>query len=259
MRRVAAMLVLASTCALAQRPHRRVMLAVFGHPDDESLSGPVLARYAREGAKVYLAIATKGEKGTNERAGIPAGEPLAKVRRAEAECSCRELGIEAPIFLEANDGELGAITNPIGRNVERLADKLAEVIGNMKPDVVITGGPEGGDGHPDHRLTADAVVQVIEALPPGIRFYYGGFSPAQAEPLAKIWDTWHPTDPFYLTVRVAVSKEDQKANRRAIECHKSQFSQEEAQKYADALDMAWREGVWFQPWFGEHKSDDLFK
>jgi LmbE family N-acetylglucosaminyl deacetylase len=43
-----------------------VILAVFAHPDDETFVGPVLARYAREGVKVYLAIATKGEKGTSD-------------------------------------------------------------------------------------------------------------------------------------------------------------------------------------------------
>jgi GlcNAc-PI de-N-acetylase len=43
----------------------RVILAVFAHPDDEAFVGPVLARYARAGVKVYLAIATKGEKGTS--------------------------------------------------------------------------------------------------------------------------------------------------------------------------------------------------
>jgi len=257
MRQVACVLLLLASTG-AQRPSR-VLLAVFGHPDDESLAGPVLARYAREGVKVYLAIATKGEKGTNERVHIAAGDALAKIRRDETACSCRELGIEAPIFLEANDGELGAITDPIGRNVEALATRIGYLISELKPDVVIAGGPEGADGHPDHRLTTDAVTQVVQALPPGTRLFFVGYPAAHAKALAKIWDTWHPTDPAFLTVRVAVSKADLQANRRSIECHKSQFSPEEARAYADALDGGWDQGVWFRPWFGEQKSNDLFK
>ena len=57
MKHAALILLLASVAAAQQKP--RVMLAVFAHPDDETVAGPVLARYAREGAKVYLAIATK--------------------------------------------------------------------------------------------------------------------------------------------------------------------------------------------------------
>lgn len=98
MKRVAFLLFLlcAAMAGAQQRP--RVLLAVFAHPDDETFVGPVLARYAREGVKVYLAIATKGEKGTSKRAGIPAGDPLAATRRAEATCACQQLGIEPPIF-----------------------------------------------------------------------------------------------------------------------------------------------------------------
>src|SRR5215831_3392562 len=95
---------------------QRVLLAVFAHPDDETFAGPVLARYAREGAKVYLAIATKGEKGADEHAPIPPGEALAKARRAEAECACEKLGVQPPIFFDLSDGELGAMTNPLGKN-----------------------------------------------------------------------------------------------------------------------------------------------
>jgi LmbE family N-acetylglucosaminyl deacetylase len=59
-------LLLFTTLSAGAERHPRVILAVFAHPDDETFVGPVLARYAREGVKVYLAIATKGEKGTSD-------------------------------------------------------------------------------------------------------------------------------------------------------------------------------------------------
>ena len=60
-------LLLGASLAMAQQ-QPGILLAVFAHPDDETFAGPVLARYAREGVKVYLAVATKGEKGADERA-----------------------------------------------------------------------------------------------------------------------------------------------------------------------------------------------
>ena len=65
MKQAAFLLVLLSA-SMAVAQQQRVLLAVFAHPDDETFAGPVLARYAREGVKVYLAIATKGEKGADE-------------------------------------------------------------------------------------------------------------------------------------------------------------------------------------------------
>ncbi len=58
-------LLLLTTLSPGAEKRPRVILAVFAHPDDEAFVGPVLARYAREGVKVYLAIATKGEKGAS--------------------------------------------------------------------------------------------------------------------------------------------------------------------------------------------------
>jgi LmbE family N-acetylglucosaminyl deacetylase len=260
-KQVALFLLLACATALAQQP-RRAVLAVFAHPDDETWVGPVLARYAREGAKVYLAIATKGEKGVNDRAGIAAGEPLAKVRREEATCACREMGIEPPIFFGLNDGELGAIKWPLGRDVQEVADQVGKLIAELHPTAVITWGMDGGYGHPDHRLVADAVTQAIQASTGGAKLYYVGFSPEQVKMQNEFWPKslpWHATELEYLTVHVAVAKGDQLASHRALECHKSQFSTEEMQKLESALDGAWQQGVLFRPWFGDHKSDDLLK
>jgi len=252
------LLLMCASGAAQQKQH--VLLAVFAHPDDESTVGPVLARYAREGDKVYVAIATKGEKGTNDRAKIPAGEALAKVRSNEAACACRELGIEAPILFGLSDGELGAIANPLGRDIQEVADRVEKLISELHPDVVVTWGPDGGYGHPDHRLVSDAVTQVIQSSKANVKLYYVGFSPEQLRLVNEIWPMkWHGTDPAYLTVNVPFSKNDEAAFHRALECHKSQFSQGEAKKFENALDQGWNGRVSFRPWFEDHRSDDLFK
>jgi LmbE family N-acetylglucosaminyl deacetylase len=171
----------------APPPHTRVLLAAFAHPDDETFAGPTLTRYAREGVHVYLAIATKGEKGATDFAKISVGESLAAARRAEATCACRELGIEPPILFNLNDGELGAVTNPLAKNIHSVADSVQRLIDQLHPQVIITWGPDGGYGHPDHRLVSDAVTQVVQSQKSDIKLYYPGLTPAQAKPLNAIW------------------------------------------------------------------------
>ena len=262
MKRLAFFFLLVCAASVEAQQRSRVILAVFAHPDDETTVSPVLARYAREGAKVYLAIATKGEKGTNEHAGIPAGEPLAKVRREEIACACQQLGIEPPILFELNDGELGAITNPLGQNIQAVADNVEKLIAKLNPQVVITWGPEGGYGHPDHRLVSDAVTQAVQSLSGSVKLVYPGLTAAQLETVNRIWPTgihWHATDESYLTVRVPFTPKDQAAYHLGLECHKSQFTADQMQKMEKAFDAA-REGVVsFRPWLGNWKANDLFQ
>ena len=264
MKKLGFLILLMCTAKVEAQQRPRVILAVFAHPDDETTVSPVLARYAREGAKVYLAIATKGEKGTNEHAGIPAGEPLAKVRREEIACACKQLGIEPPILLELNDGELGAITNPLGQNIQAVADNVEKLIAKLSPQVVITWGPDGGYGHPDHRLVSDAVTQVVQSSgkSPKPKLLYPGLTAEQLKTVNSIWPAgihWHTTDASYLTVRVPFTQKDQAAYHLGLECHKSQFTSDQMQKMEKAFDAA-RDGiVSFRPWFETWKTDDLSK
>ena len=262
MRRIALFLCLLSASTAAAPQPQRVLLAVFAHPDDETFVGPVLARYARQGATVYLAIATKGEKGANAHAGIPAGDPLATARHAEAVCACQQLKIEPPIFLDLNDGELGAMTNPLGKNVQAVADNVEKLIAKLHPQAIVTWGPDGGYGHPDHRLVSDAVTQAVQSQNSPVKLYFAGFTPDQAKPLNSSWLSalpWHTTDPAYLTVNISFTAEDQAAYHRAFECHKSQYTAEEFAAIEKGLDNGWNGHVSLRPWSTLRKSQDLFK
>jgi LmbE family N-acetylglucosaminyl deacetylase len=248
--------------ALPPPPQPRVLLAVFAHPDDEAFMGPILARYAREGVKVYLAIATKGEKGVNNFAKIPAGEPLAATRRAEATCACQQLGIEPPIFFNLNDGELGAMTNPLAKNIHAVSDNVQKLIDELHPQVIVTWGPDGGYGHPDHRLVSDAVTEVIQSQKSSIKLYYPGLTPEQAKPLNSVWPAslqWHTIDPAYLTVNVTYAKQDEAKYQHAFECHKSQYTPEIFQALEQAVDRGWHGTVSFREWNSTRSSADLFQ
>ena len=58
---------------------KRTVLAVFAHPDDESVVALLLAKYANEGHDVYLAVITSGQIG-NANTDIPKGEAGRRAR-----------------------------------------------------------------------------------------------------------------------------------------------------------------------------------
>src|SRR5947209_8861728 len=133
MRRYFLLLIFIAQLAFAA-PKPKVILGVFAHPDDETMVGPVLARYAKQGVDVYLAYATSGERGAKPFGGIPAGEKLGEARRAEAACAAQALGAKPPIFFGVMDGDLGAMTSPIGKNTEAVTDEVTKLLDQLHPD-----------------------------------------------------------------------------------------------------------------------------
>jgi len=248
---------------VAQASPRR-LLAVFAHPDDETIVGPLLARYAREGAEVHLAIATDGSLGVREHAGIPAGEKLAAARAEEARCACRELGIHPPVLVGLPDG---GMQEEVSKTA--LAREVTRLFAEIEPDVVITWGPDGVSGHTDHRIVSDIVTQVYQSAgtPPG-RLYYVGLSTEGVEALSRALSSKGGALPMkvltvrdrYLPVRVAYEKRDTEAAARALACHASQYTPEEQ---AALLGMARQvEGgaIALRLWFGDSGSaTDLFE
>jgi LmbE family N-acetylglucosaminyl deacetylase len=236
----------------------RTLLAVFAHPDDETLVAPLLSAYARRGVHVQLALVTDGEKGTQAHAGIPAGPELAKVRAEEARCSCRALGIEPPLLLGFKDGELGEQSRPPWGPLAEVRAAIGKVLQEVRPDAVITFGPEGAYGHPDHRLVGAVVTELVQSGAEGApaRLFYPGF-PKDRLPKLGGGIPWSPTDPRFLTVHVPYERRDLSASRAALACHKSQFRAEELEPLAQFMDQVLGGRQYLRPWFGG-AADDLF-
>ncbi len=237
------------------------ILAVFAHPDDEELVGPLLAAYARRGTRVQLAIVTDGEKGVTPHAGIAAGPELARVRADEARCACRALGIPEPLLLGFKDGELGRIARPPWGPLAEVEARLAELFAQLRPDVVITFGPEGGYGHPDHRLVGVVVTQLVQRGTEGApaALLYPGFPKDRLPTTLPAGEApWSPSDPRFLTVRVPYAPADLAATRAALACHKSQFRADQVDPLAGFLDQVLGGRVYLRPWFGEAAADDVF-
>jgi LmbE family N-acetylglucosaminyl deacetylase len=246
--------------ALAQEPEARTLLAVFAHPDDETVVAPMLARYAREGVKVVLAIATDGQKGVREHAGIAAGAPLAEARAAEARCACEKLGIEPPVLIGLEDGALNR-----GENGAALLEALEKLFADLQPDVVVTWGPDGVTGHPDHRLVSAHVTEVYQrrerAKPRHL--YYVGLSATGMERLAASGAA--PPMPartvsdHYLPLRVAYTEADATSASRALACHESQYTPEERAALGGMARAVEGGAIALRPWFVKSApATDLF-
>src|SRR5256714_15132339 len=134
------------------------VLAVFAHPDDERVIGPLLSRLSREGRETHLVIATDGSKGVTDFAHIPAGAQLAAARTKEATCAANRLGVRKLHLIGLPDGGLASF-----ESLGKLRTALAAIIDSVKPAAVITVGPEGGTGHPDHRLVGNVNNPIIES------------------------------------------------------------------------------------------------
>jgi N-acetyl-1-D-myo-inositol-2-amino-2-deoxy-alpha-D-glucopyranoside deacetylase len=250
-----------STSQIAAQSVSKTLLAVFAHPDDETVAAPILARYARDGAQVYMIFATNGAAGVAHTS-IAAGAELAQVRGEEARCAANALGIQPPILLGFPDAQLGSYREDPSRLFQLTARIQAEVE-RLRPGAVITWGPDGGTGHPDHRLVSSIVTQLVRAGAPGMpeRVFYASFPPGSFHSMNPTREEppFYTPLPKYFTVRVAFSPDDFEASRRAMVCHKSQYSDEVVQRVSDYSRNALKGEMALAPLFPTGATTDLFR
>lgn len=128
--------------------NRDTLLAVFAHPDDESLvAGGTLAQYASEGWQTALICATRGEWGPISDESLADYENLGKVREGELRAACEALGISGLQFLDIDDGGVGLLDVD---EQERTLEKIVRAVRQLQPRLIITFGPDGLYGHDDH-------------------------------------------------------------------------------------------------------------
>lgn len=188
------------------KPNR--MLVVLAHPDDESFAvGGTLAKYARQGIQVVLLCATRGEAGISGLANEEAG----KIRELELLQAAKYLGIEVH-FLGYQDGELSKA------NPHKLLEHIACWIDTVQPQVVLTFGPDGVSGHPDHVTISNTVTQAVEQFFPKVCLLY--ISPSESTVLGcgVSSSSANPATPL-----ISVDISDYKLEKiRAIQSHVSQ-------------------------------------
>ena len=149
------------------------LLLMHAHPDDEAIStGGAMMKAREAGHRVVLVTATRGEVGEiynmDEQS---TRQRLGEVRTKELENASRMLGVNRGEFLGYRDsGMVGTADNenpksfhqaPLGEAAERLAAILRE----EKPEVIVTYAADGTYGHPDHikaHQVTHAALDILE-------------------------------------------------------------------------------------------------
>jgi N-acetyl-1-D-myo-inositol-2-amino-2-deoxy-alpha-D-glucopyranoside deacetylase len=177
------------------------VLAVHAHPDDETLStGALLATWAAAGLPATVVTCTRGERGEVIGGALAHlegnGPALAAHREGEVAAAAAALGV-TQLFLDAlpavaaggavryedsgmawlGTGLAGAAAELpagalVGVPLDEAAGRLAELIRDRRPDLVVTYEPGGGYGHPDHvrahAITTRAVELAAGAWTPAV-------------------------------------------------------------------------------------------
>lgn len=143
----------------------RTILAVFAHPDDESLAcGGTLARAADAGARVVLLCASRGQRGSTSDPSLAPDGDLGRVRAHELRDAAAILGIAEVTILDHPDGDLR------WAHVPQLHAEIVMTIERCRPDAIITFGEDGLYWHLDHigvhERTCTAVLSLGDASPP---------------------------------------------------------------------------------------------
>jgi LmbE family N-acetylglucosaminyl deacetylase len=241
-------------------------MAVLAHPDDESLGvGGTLAKYASEGADVFLLTATRGDSGRYR--GHRLGDPehpgslaLADIREAELRAAASALGIREVSLLDYHDQQLDRA------NPREVITSIVQHLRRVQPDVVVTFGPDGAYGHPDHiAISQFTTAAIIAAASPA--FPDAGADAARPHTVSKFYyiawpqSTWTA---YQAAFRKLVSKVDGVERQvvpwpdweitsvidtrsfwptvwRAISCHGSQIVEYEALRSLSPEDQ---EALW---------------
>jgi LmbE family N-acetylglucosaminyl deacetylase len=138
----------------------KTILAISAHPDDiEFGCGGTMFKFKEKGFDMYLIVATNGENGF-KIAHKPQKERI-KIRYNEQKKAARMLDIKKIFFLHYRDGYL--------RNDGRLRDRIAKIIKQVKPEIIISFDPsyKAFDNinlnHRDHRAIAEASFDAVFA------------------------------------------------------------------------------------------------
>jgi LmbE family N-acetylglucosaminyl deacetylase len=122
------------------------LMAVFAHPDDESLgTGGTLAYYSASGVETHLVTATRGERGRFfDNDNRPSDEEVGRVREQELRAAAAELGVRSVTVLDYLDGELDRADPAEAQR------RIVRELRAKRPHAVLTFAHDGAYGHPDH-------------------------------------------------------------------------------------------------------------
>lgn len=146
------------------------LLVALAHPDDETFGvGGVMARAVDEGHRVVIVCATRGEVGEIADPSLATPETLGEVRERELRAAAAALGVTEVHFLGYRDSGMagtpdnehpGAFANA---GAAEVVARLAAIVREVRPDVLVTFEPGGIYGHPDHVAISRHATAAVDA------------------------------------------------------------------------------------------------
>jgi N-acetylglucosamine malate deacetylase 2 len=223
----------------------RWLMAVLAHPDDESMgAGGLIVRHTRNDVMVHLVCATRGEQGWGGKPPGARREDLAKIRTAEMEAAATALALAGVEIWDYPDGGVDKCDDT------EITQRIWQAITTVRPKAVVTWGPDGGYGHPDHIAIGSCTDAAVAAMTEGDRPAL--YHLAVDEQLAEFYrEAARVTSPDgealpaavadHVDIVLDLSPDEVQMKLRAIECHQSQLADwmVEIREHPDLLHRGW--------------------
>jgi len=193
------------------------LLAIFAHPDDESFRpGGTLALLAQKGVRVQVLTATRGQAGSRGDPPLCSPAELPALREAELRCACAALGLQPPILLDYQDGQL-AEADP-----ETLITETLAFVRKLRPQILLSFGADGLSGHPDHIAIGGVAAEAFRRAEDVSALYTLAVPRSLAETLGMKQIRSVPDEAITLAVDVSSVWE---SKMTAIRCHRTQLGE----------------------------------
>ncbi len=229
-----------------QTPRPIRLLGVWAHPDDEAyLSAGLMARVIQSGGEVTVLTATLGELGFPDDDTRSLADKAAQ-RDAEMRSAMAEIGVRDVRFMRWADGAVADV--PIHLATRR----IAAVIHDVQPDLIVTFGPDGITGHPDHVAISRAATAAWRSTGIGSLLYATSTTTWLAD-----WRDLHQqlgvfmgeepagTDPDDLALHVELSTAELTRKRQVLARHASQ-TVGIAEAMGEDVYLAWSKDEYFR-------------
>jgi LmbE family N-acetylglucosaminyl deacetylase len=226
-------------------PELGTILSVWAHPDDEVYScGAIMAEAVRRGDRVVCVTATRGELGTDDEA--LKGAPLAAIRTQELADCLAILGVTEHYWLDYPDGGCGEVDR------EEAVSRIQAFIDDVRPDTILTFGPDGATGHIDHISVCEWTTEALRRSDATATLYYAANSREWTDKYREVLDRFdvfmgnepvlHSSDELAIEIYAEGELLDQKM--AAIRAQASQTAE-----LLDALDPALEREMMAGEWF----------
>lgn len=203
----------------------RKLLCITAHPDDEAgaFGGALLFYHERE-VQTFVVCMTAGTAARN-RGTAQTSEELAALRRVEFAASCRLLGVTRGEVLDYPDSKLDGV------NLSHAVRDLVLRIRQIRPQVILTFGPDGGlTGHVDHAMAGTFGTLAFEWAGRPDRYpeqLEQGLDPHRAQKLYYHTADFHlpdrqPTSQPTVTARIEIGPERFEKKHLAFQQHATQ-------------------------------------